>query len=146
MEHRDEAFMTKDPFEHLELAPEQVASLLAKQSDKPVRPVKRPKKTDEGEWAAYRYSDQMNLAHVSRNALIAVQAELYHLWFKAINKTKPVAISNVTLKAFGFHHSDKVRALKALEKAGMITVQWRGNKSPLVTLKGYRPGALKLQN
>jgi hypothetical protein len=139
--------MSKDPFDNLDLAPEQVASLLAKQSDKAAPPVKRrQRKTDEGEWAAYRYSDQMNLAHVSRNALIAVQAELYHLWFKAINKTKPVAISNVTLKAFGFHHSDKVRALKALEKAGMITVQWRGNKSPLVTLKGYRPGALKLQN
>jgi hypothetical protein len=140
VEHCDEAFMSKDPFDNLDLAPEQVASLLAKQSDKAAPPVKRRlKKTDEGEWAVYRYTDQMNLARISRNALIAVQAELHHLWFKALNKTKPVALSNVALKAFGFHRSDKVRALRALEEAGMVTVQWRGKKSPLVTLKRAPP-------
>jgi hypothetical protein len=93
-----------------------------------------PKKLkSDDEFIILYYTDLRNLAYVSRNPLLAVLAELHHLRFKAIDKTKPVALSNVALEALGFHRSDKVRSLKILEAAGMVTVQWRNGKSPLVT-------------
>ncbi len=96
---------------------------------------KRPKKTKVGdEWFPVSYTDMRNLAYVSRNPLIAVLAEIHHLRFKALDKTKPVALSNVALRELGFHHTDKERALKSLEEAGMIVVERRKGRSPLVSI------------
>jgi len=42
-------------------------------------------------------------------------------------------MGNTFLQALGFHRSCKNLALKELEKAGWITVEWRTRKSPLIT-------------
>jgi hypothetical protein len=34
----------------------------------------------------------------------------------------------------GVHHDIKNRTLRALERAGLITVQWRERRSPVITL------------
>jgi hypothetical protein len=46
-----------------------------------------------------------------------------------------VLIGNPTLKEWGVDRQTKYKALKALEFAGLIAVQWRPNRSPLVTLR-----------
>jgi hypothetical protein len=87
----------------------------------------------------YNYKAQLELAKSSRNALLAVQAELYYLHFKCWDKTAPIALGNAVFRALGFCNKDKTRALKELENAKWIYVQWRERKSPLVTLlKGFK--------
>ena len=93
------------------------------------------------EWIAFRYKDQLELARQTRNALLAVQAELFRLHFQNWNKGKSIEVGTSTLRELGFSHHDKIRALKALESAGWIAVEWRKRKSPLVILiKGFRTG------
>jgi hypothetical protein len=55
------------------------------------------------------------------------------LRYQSLEKSKPVAMGNTFLQALGFHRSCKNLALKELEKAGWITVEWRTRKSPLIT-------------
>jgi hypothetical protein len=81
----------------------------------------------------------LELAKSSRNVLLAVQAELFHLHFKSWVKTAPIALGNSVVQSLGFHPTDKIRALKDLEIAGWITVQWRKRQSPLVMIvKGFK--------
>jgi hypothetical protein len=90
-------------------------------------------------WVQYHYEEQLELSKVCRNVLLAVQAELYRLHFRSFDRAKPVVLGNSVILALGFHRTDKVRALKELEKAGWITVQWRQRQSPLVTItKGFQ--------
>jgi hypothetical protein len=51
------------------------------------------------------------------------------------DKPDTVKIANQTLATWGVSPKAKNRALRAFEKAGLITVQWRGRKSPIVTLR-----------
>jgi hypothetical protein len=93
------------------------------------------------EWVAYRYSEQLELARQTRNALLAVQAELFRLHFQAWGKKTSFVFGNTKLRSLGFSHHEKIRALKVLEAAGWISVQWRKGRSPLVTIvKGFRLG------
>ena len=84
------------------------------------------------EWFKCYYTKQMWLADLSRNALIAVQAELHHQLYKSRDKTQPVQLGNQALRKLGFTHHDKKRALERLEEAKLVKVQWRGSKAPLV--------------
>jgi hypothetical protein len=96
----------------------------------------------EDEWHRYYYEEQLVLAKFSRNALIAVQAELHHLRYQSFDKNKPVALGNTLLKALGFHRNCKADALKGMEKAGLISVEWRKGKPPLVTFTRRFPSIL----
>jgi hypothetical protein len=99
---------------------------------------KRRSKTTR-DWVQYHYEEQLELAKSSRNVLLAVQAELFHLHFKSWDKTTPITLGNSVVQSLGFHPTGKIRALKDLEKAGWITVQWRKRQSPLVTIvKGFK--------
>ena len=90
---------------------------------------------------AFQYKEQLELARQTRNVLMAVMAELHRQWFKAWDKKAAVVLGNITLQSLGFDHHNKIRALKALEAAGWISVRWRKCQSPLVTiLKGFRHG------
>ena len=151
----------RNPFdpENLQITPEQLASRQAKQKKDstveiwggvPVEithfiwdqrlqkfvpkgevPSRSPKIQDE--WHRFSYLDLLTLAKASRNVLIAVLAELHHLHYQSFDKSKPVVLGNTFLQALGFHRSSKNLALKELEKAGWITVEWRTRKSPLIT-------------
>ena len=123
-----------NPFhpDNLRMTPEQMAAWQAGQTTttKPTNTAK-PKKPV---WCKFDYTNQMKLAKESRNSLIAVQAELYRLWFKLNDKTRPIILRNKTFEKLGFHPSDKIRALKMLERAGFVRVEWRQRKSALVTV------------
>jgi hypothetical protein len=46
-----------------------------------------------------------------------------------------VEIGNVGLREWGVDRFTKLRALRAFESAGLITVEWRVRRSPLVTVR-----------
>ena len=67
------------------------------------------------------------------DAPLAVLVELTHRAFKTRQDT--VLLANAGLQSVGVSRYAKLRALRRLEAAGMITVTSRGSgKSPLVTL------------
>lgn len=54
------------------------------------------------------------------------------------DKTNTVTVGNKTLGAWGVNRAEKVKALRRLEAADLISVQWRERLSPLVTLASRR--------
>jgi hypothetical protein len=50
------------------------------------------------------------------------------------DKNNTVVVANQTLNSWGVSRDQKTQALRLLEEAGLITVQWRERRSPLVTL------------
>jgi hypothetical protein len=59
---------------------------------------------------------------------LAIQFEV------SVKRSHTVALPNHLLKAWGADHWSKQRGLQALEKAGLITVQYRPRANPIVTL------------
>ena len=51
------------------------------------------------------------------------------------DKSSTVEIGNKTLKEWGVTRWVKTRALRALKGGGLISIEWRGRKSPLVTVR-----------
>jgi len=68
-----------------------------------------------------------------RDATLAVLVRLTELWFSGF-KRNPVKLASVEIKGFKVSKDQKARALRALEKAGLISVERRSRKSPIVTL------------
>lgn len=102
----------------------------------------RRKEASKCRFVQFSYKEEMELARQSRDALLAVRAELYRLHFQAWDKKAPIAFNNAALQGLGFSHHDKIRALKALEAAKWITVRWRVKRSPeVVILKGFYLGS-----
>jgi hypothetical protein len=126
-----------DPFapENIELSPEQIV-----ENQRNSNRTTKPRKLKEPLFVQYPYDAQMNLAKEARNCLIAVQAELYRLYFQNWDKTQPIELGNSVFRSLGFDNKQKKRALEALETAKHIKVQWRGNRSPLIVLTdtGFR--------
>jgi hypothetical protein len=58
---------------------------------------------------------------------------LHESCFKAHGK--PVKVTNEFLTGLGISRSAKNDALRKLEKLGVISVEWRGRKSPVVKVK-----------
>jgi DNA-binding MarR family transcriptional regulator len=56
---------------------------------------------------------------------------LYLAWD---NGMRPVPLANVKLKRWGVNRETKRRVLDALEKAGLIVIERRPRKAPVVTL------------
>jgi DNA-binding transcriptional ArsR family regulator len=62
------------------------------------------------------------------------------LWFKVgVSRNETVLLTSAFLHEFGVTPSAKSRALKCLEQAGLIKVDRRPRKNPLVTLIGFPP-------
>jgi hypothetical protein len=45
-----------------------------------------------------------------------------------------VTVTNEMVRKFGINRKAKTRALRNLERGGLITVEWRERKTPIVTL------------
>ena len=58
---------------------------------------------------------------------------LYETWRA---KGQPIKVPNGMLERSGVSPDAKVRALRKLEQLGLISVEWRGRKSPIVTIRG----------
>jgi DNA-binding transcriptional ArsR family regulator len=63
---------------------------------------------------------------------LLVGLALWHL--KGLRRDKSFLVSNLMLQEWGIQPDAKRRALRKLEKAGLITVERRGKRSPRVTL------------
>jgi DNA-binding transcriptional ArsR family regulator len=63
---------------------------------------------------------------------LLVGLALWHL--KGLRRDNSFLVSNLMLQEWGIQPDAKRRALRALEKAGLITVERRGKRSPRVTL------------
>ena len=73
----------------------------------------------------------LELAKVARNPLLAVTTILRSR-FKWSNGG-PVEFGNVTMRSLGFYRTDKERALRCMEVAGLIKVERKSGKTPCVT-------------
>jgi hypothetical protein len=51
-------------------------------------------------------------------------------------QTPSVVVSTAALRKYGISRETKRTALKRLEAAGLITVEWRANKNPIVSANG----------
>jgi DNA-binding transcriptional ArsR family regulator len=63
---------------------------------------------------------------------LLVGVALWHL--KGLRRDNGFLVSNLMLQEWGIQPDAKTRALRALEKAGLITIDRRGKRSPRVTL------------
>jgi DNA-binding transcriptional ArsR family regulator len=63
---------------------------------------------------------------------LLVGLALWHI--KGLRKMNTLLVSNLMLEAWGIQPDAKSRALRKLERAGLITVERRGKRSPQVTL------------
>jgi DNA-binding transcriptional ArsR family regulator len=63
---------------------------------------------------------------------LLVGLALWHL--KGLRRDKSFLVSNLMLQEWGIQPDAKRRALRKLEKAGLITVERQGKRSPRVTL------------
>lgn len=69
-------------------------------------------------------------------ALDCPQALVWHYLHHRVwsIKSRTVTLPNATLKSWGVNRMSKSRALRKLEQAGLISVESRTRRSPLVTL------------
>jgi DNA-binding transcriptional ArsR family regulator len=74
------------------------------------------------------------VVHASRLGVKAllVGLALWHL--KKLRQADTIIVSNLMLRDWGIEPDAKSRALRKLEKAGLIRIERRGKRSPLVTL------------
>jgi hypothetical protein len=57
------------------------------------------------------------------------------LWFlRGLKRSNSFIVSNLMIQEWGVQPDAKSRALRKLEKAGLITIELRGKRNPLVTL------------
>lgn len=57
------------------------------------------------------------------------------LWFlRGLKKSDTFVVSNLILQEWGVQPDTKSRALRRLEKAGLVTLERRGKRSPRVTI------------
>jgi hypothetical protein len=116
-----------DP-ERFRLPPEMAAELT---KAKPRRQGKRPKRTEP-------------FLQIPHKAIVAGSQVLrgskqFLVWLYVFHrvwsdKNQTVAVANQTLDAWGVRRKEKYKALRLLEEAGLVAVQWRTRRSPLVTL------------
>jgi hypothetical protein len=59
---------------------------------------------------------------------------LYVLHKPRMRQGDPVLVANETMKQWGVSPDAKARALRRLERAGLISVRWGGRCSPVVSV------------
>jgi DNA-binding transcriptional ArsR family regulator len=64
--------------------------------------------------------------------ILLVGLALWHI--RGLRKTDSFIVSNILLRGWGISPDAKNRALRKLEKAGLVAIERRGKRSPQVTL------------
>ena len=114
-----------------ELKEEIFAAQAARAAAEPSKKLKR--RSQRVEFVMLPYAQTMRVAgKVKSSAALAVMVELAYQVFKT-HKSE-VVLSNAMLRSVGISHKVKLRALRQLEAAGMVAVDWKARKSPLVTV------------
>jgi hypothetical protein len=118
---------TFDP-ERFKLPPEVVAELA---KAKPKRQGKRPKRTEPFLQIPHKAIVVGGSVLGSTEQLLVWLYIHHRVW---ADKVATVVIANKALEAWGVGRRAKYAALKNLERAGLIYIERRERKSPLVTL------------
>src|SRR5215469_2832546 len=74
------------------------------------------------------------LCQASRLGVTALLVGLALWYIRGLRKTNTFQVSNIMLEEWGVQADAKRRSLRKLERAGLITVERRGKRSPHVTL------------
>jgi hypothetical protein len=110
-----------------ELKEEIFAAQAARTATEGSRKLKR--RSQRVEFVMLPYAQTMCAAgKVKSSAALAVMVELAYQVFKT-HKSE-VVLSNVMLRSVGISHKAKLRALRQLEAAGVVVVDWKVRKSP----------------
>ncbi len=114
-----------------ELQEEIFAAQAARTATEASRKLKR--RSRRVEFVMLPYAQTMRVAGtVKSSAALAVMVELAYQVFKT---HKPeVVLSNSMLRSVGISRKAKLHALRQLEAAGVVVVDWKVRKSPLVTV------------
>jgi hypothetical protein len=67
-------------------------------------------------------------------AHFAAERVFLHLYALTWRKRQPVKLANAALKQMGICRNLKLRVLRELEALGLIAVEWRSKKSPIITV------------
>jgi hypothetical protein len=78
--------------------------------------------------------DVVWLSKARKLGVTALWVALGLLYLRGLRRSDSFLVSNLMMQAWNVSPDAKCRALKALEKAGLINVERRGKRSPLVTL------------
>lgn len=113
--------------------PPEMASELAKA--KPKRDSKRPRRIEP-------FLQVPHKALVTGSAVLR-SSKQFLVWLYVFHrvwadKSNTVTVANKILNSWGVRRDQKTQALRLLEEAGLIRVQWREKRSPLVTLLADR--------
>jgi hypothetical protein len=113
-----------------ELKEEILAAQAARTATEGSRKLKR--RSQRVEFVMLPYAQTMCAAGKVGSAALAVMVELAYQVFKT-HKTE-VVLSNAMLRSIGISRKEKLRALRQLEAAGVVVVDWKVRKSPRVTV------------
>jgi len=125
-----------DDLSKMELSPDLAA--LGKRAGTPAKVVKgvKPKKDRSQHFSRVPMALWESLGGTPGQTLWLV-AYIFYLHWKS--NGEPFKLSNGYLKVCGVSASSKLRALRDLEGRGVISVEWRGRKSPIVAVVYRRP-------
>jgi hypothetical protein len=125
-----------DP-EGLRLSPEQAAELERRQTE--FRAQSRRPRRRERLFAMLPIEQFQSLAASANSALLATILELDRLVLSNYGRSNRVKLSNHRFRQLGISHQSKARALRLLEREGLITVTRNGRGAcPSVTVH-WRP-------
>jgi hypothetical protein len=121
-----------DPFDLSKMAldADLIAELTPFQKTTAAKPKRRSRAKTK--FVTLPYEQTLAAAGQAKCAPLAVLVELAHQVFK--NHRTKVTLSNSVLRSVGVSQWAKNRALRQLEAAGMVAVDWEGGKAPRVTI------------
>jgi hypothetical protein len=93
---------------------------------------KLKRRSQRAEFVMLPYAQTMRAAGKVKSAALAVMVEIAYQVFKT-HKSE-VVLSNAMLRSVGISRGAKLRALRQLEAAGVVVVNWKVRKSPRVTI------------
>ena len=117
----------------LALTRELTEEIFAAQAARTATERKLKRRSQRVEFVMLPYAPTMRVAgKVKSSAVLAVMVELAYRVFKT--HMAEVVLNNSMLRSVGISRKAKLHALHQLEAAGMVAVDWRRRKSPLVTV------------
>ena len=111
------------------LTPEQAAEIA--KAHKQTQP-KRARLAEPEAFVMLPYTQTLAAAGRLGDAPMAVLVELAYQHFKTHRNVIP--LGNAAFESVGISHDAKVRALRRLQADGMVSVDWRGKRTPHVRL------------
>jgi hypothetical protein len=118
-----------DPFDDLDnlrLTPEDIAAIQARAAPTPRRRRQQPFTKFPRSW-----ENRMQTVRHASSYRVALYL-LYQTWKADEHLIRPIRLSNTALAELGVSRWAKWRALRELERVGLIRVEERPRKSPLI--------------